>query len=216
VASFVCVWHPDIALAQDPGRITVSAGVWWMGEMPVGSMDATETGGVAPVRYRLFATDTSLAPSIGVDTAVGLRLSRVIDTELSASYGAPELRTRIRADAEGIPDTEAVEAVGQLAIEASLLVHVTPWSLFGRATPFVSVGGGYLRQLHEGRTLAETGAIYHAGGGVTIMLRSGGRGVLKGAGLRADARAIVRKGGVAFDDDARVTPALEAAWFVRF
>lgn len=215
-ASFVCVWHPGIALAQDPGRIRVSAGVRWTGETPVGSMDATETGGNAPVRYRLFATDTSLVRSIGVDTAVGLQLSRAIDAELSASYGAPELRTRIRADAEGIPDAEAVEAVGQLAIEASLLVHVTAWSLFGRATPFVSVGGGYLRHLHEGRTLAETGAIYHAGGGVTIILRSGGRGLLKGTGLRADARAVVRKGGVAFDDDPRVAPAIGLSLVARF
>ena len=215
VASFVSVWHAGVAVAQTPGRINVSAGVKWTGETSAGSMDATETA-PTPARYRLFATQTALVPSTGVDTAVGVRVTRAIEAELSAGYAVSDLRTRIRSDAESIPDAEAVEAVSQLSLEASLLAHFGRWALFGRATPFVSAGGGYLRHVHEGRTLAETGTIYHAGGGVTLPLRSSGRGLLKGTGLRADARAVVRKGGAAFDDEPRVAPAVGLSFFARF
>ena len=48
-----------------------------------------------------------------------------------------------------------------------------------RLAPFVAGGAGYLRQLHEDRTLAETGQIYYAGGGARYWLR-GGHGTGRG------------------------------------
>lgn len=215
LAALGIVSHAGVAHAQTPGRIVASVGVRWTGEAAAGAMDATETAPTSS-RYRLFETETALSPSAGLETSVGVRLTRAIEAELSASYATSDLRTRIRADAESIPDSEAAEAVGQLSLEASLVVHVPRWTLFGRATPFVSAGGGYLRHLHEGRTFAETGVIYHAGVGVTLTISSDGRGVFKATGLRADTRAVVRTGGVAFDDDPRVAPAVGLSLFARF
>ena len=197
------------------GRVDLSVGARWTGETSVGAADATETA-AAGNRYRLFTTDSALVSMVGVETRVDVRLTRAVEAEVAASYGARDLRTRIRSDVEGVPDTEAVEKVGQVSLEASLVVHLTRWPIARRATPFVTAGGGYLRELHEGRTLAETGAMYHAGGGLTMMLRSGGRGLLKAAGWRADARAVVRTGGIVFSDELRVAPAVGLSLFARF
>lgn len=198
-----------------PGRINVGVGVRWTGEMPAGTVDATETA-PSSARYRLFATETVLTPSSRLDTTFGVRLTRALEAEIAASYASSDLRTRVGSDAEGIPDSEAVEAVNQLSVEASVLVHFARWAIAGRATPFATIGGGYLRHLHENRTLAETGSVYHAGAGVTLMLSSDGRGWLKATGLRVDARAVARIGGVAFDDDPHVAPAVGASFFARF
>jgi hypothetical protein len=206
---------PAGTAAAQEGRLVAGVGVRWLGKMPSGAVDATET---APnsTRYRLFATDTVLASAAQIDTSVGVRLTRAIEAEVSASYGSADLRTQIASDVEGIPDAKAAETVNQLALEASLLVHLARWAIAGRATPFATAGGGYLRHLHEGRTLAETGSIYHVGGGVTLLLGSGRQGWLKGTGLKVDARAVARAGGVAFDERPHVAPALGVSFFARF
>jgi len=61
-----------------------------------------------------------------------------------------------------------------------------------------------------------TGRYYQVGGGVTYLFRSRPDRVLKGLGLRAEARAIARQQGVAFDTNAHLAPTLAAALFARF
>jgi hypothetical protein len=85
-----------------------------------------------------------------------------------------------------------------------------------RIVPFVGGGVGYLRQLHDGRTLVETGSAYHLGGGADMILRSAAQGVVKSVGIRADARAELRSGGVAFDDGTHAAPSFGVQLFVRF
>jgi hypothetical protein len=74
---------------------------------------------------------------------------------------------------------------------------------FGSVVPFITGGGAYLRQLHQGRPVVEEGQVFHAGGGINVLLRRGtgftGRG--NATGLRFDARLELRRGGVAFDDE---------------
>ncbi len=52
-----------------------------------------------------------------------------------------------------------------------------------RVRPFVTGGGGYLRQLHEGETLAVTGQFYEIGGGVKITLASRADAGIKTVGV---------------------------------
>ena len=85
-----------------------------------------------------------------------------------------------------------------------------------RLETFVLGGGGYLRQLHEAATLVETGRYYDVGGGVSWLFTAGGHFHTTGAGVRLDARAVVRSQGVAFDGGSNTSPAAGASLFVRF
>jgi hypothetical protein len=75
----------------------------------------------------------------------------------------------------------------------------------------VSAGGGYLRQLHEGRTLLQSGAVYRGGIGLDYLLGEGAT-----SGLRVEFRAVVKSGGTTMDGNPHVAPALSVLWFSRF
>lgn len=206
------------AFAQSPpasGRFVVAAGVLFDGSNAVGTTDATET---APngSRFQLFATKSTLAPLAGVEGSVGVRLTRSIDAEISTTYGSAELQTRVSADAEGAAATTVAETLKQLTLEGSVVLHMARWRLGERAVPYLTAGGGYLRHLHEGQTLAETGRVYHVGAGLNYLLRRSASGGSGGVGVRIDARALIRSGGAAFDDTARAAPAFSALLFARF
>jgi hypothetical protein len=198
-----------------PGRFEVAAGGFWALPMSMGAADATET---APngTRFRLFSSETSLASAIGLEGRVGVRLTTALQLEGSASHAAPTLRTRIRSDAEGVPDLTLAETVDQWTIEAALVAHLARWRFGTRSVPFLSVGVGYLRQLHEGGTLVETGRTYQGGGGVNVQLKRAGDRRLKSAGLRLGARAVVRTAGASIDSRAHVAPVVDVSMFLRY
>ena len=79
--------------------------------------------------------------------------------------------------------------------------------------PSSSGGAAFLRQLHEDRTLAETGQIYYAGGGARYWLR-GGHGAGRAVGLRGDARVNFRRNGIDFEDTMRTYPTFSLSVFV--
>jgi len=74
---------------------------------------------------------------------------------------------------------------------------------------------GYLRQLHEGQALVETGRTVQAGGGVKIALGSSADASRR-VGVRADVRMIARTGGVSPDGGTHVAPSFGASLFVAF
>jgi len=198
-----------------PGRFEVGAGGLWAAPVSVGAADATET---APngTRFRLFSSESSLASAPGLEGWVGFRLTPALQLEGSASHAAPSLRTRIRSDAEGIPDLTLAETVNQWTIEAALVAHLARWRFGTRSVPFLSAGVGYLRQLHEGGTLVETGRVYQGGGGVSVLLKRSGERRLKSAGLRVGARGAVRTGSGRFDDRVRIAPRVDVSMFLRY
>jgi hypothetical protein len=146
-----------------------------------------------------------------------VRVGRGLQLQGSATHATPTLRTRIHSDAEGIPDTTLAETVNRWTIEAALVASLPRWRFGTRSVPFVSAGAGYLRELHEGAALVETGVVYQGGGGLNILLtqRTGDRR-LKSAGVRVGVRAAVRTGGAGFDSRVRVSPLVDASLFARF
>jgi hypothetical protein len=92
------------------------------------------------------------------------------------------------------------------------------WRLNGttttRLTPFVAGGAGYIRELHEGALLVDTGIYAQVGGGVMWLLSSPASGVP--IGLRIDGRALVRRKGAAFDTSLHAAPLGGVSVFVRF
>jgi hypothetical protein len=219
---FLCVLlAPRVIWAQGPGeslsgRYELAAGVSWNAPSSLGSADASLTnpsGG----RYRLFSTSTEIAGAPAFDVRLGRRLTRAIQVELAASYSSPTLRSNISNDAENSAAIVASESIRQITVTGAAVFYVTRWRIASRILPFVTGGGGYLRQLHQGDTLAETGRIYFAGAGGAIPLisqrssRAGSR-----FGIRADVRALFQTGGVSLGAERRVSPSVTASAFVRF
>ena len=216
----VCAGYGRAAAAQalpaaGPGWLEVSLGGLWIGHLALGSNDANETtptGG----NLKIFTTSTELGSVAALEARVAVRLLRSLEAEVEASYGTPRLKVTISSDIENAPEVTATESVQQFTVGGGVVWYVPFHTASSRFAPFVFGGAGHLRQVHEERTFLETGQYYHVGGGVKWLLFARPRGLVNAAGLRVDARAVVRMKGVAFDDGGHASPAVGASAFVRF
>lgn len=197
-----------------PGRVEFGVGGLWIGAESLGTADANETTSTGAAR-RLFTATSTLAAAPALDVRAGVKVTPALEAEVSATYAQPQLRVQLSADTEGAASITATESLQQFTVGGGANWHFLPRRP-SRIVPFIGGGGGYLRQLHTGATLAQTGQFYQAGGGVKVMLSSRIRKHLKGAGIRADARAFIRSKGVSFDGRRSASLALGASFFVRF
>lgn len=212
-AAMWCLLVPGQARAQGlSGRYDVAVGARWTGAMPLGTRDATLTtssGG----NVRLFATETELTPVPAVEARVGIRLTRLLRVEASVTNGTSRLSTRVTSDAEGAPAVTVSESLREFTVEGALVAEFLAPSPGRRVTPFVSAGAGYLSHLHEGRPLVEAGRTYHVGGGLNYLVHAGRS---MDIGLRGDARAVIRTGGVTIAGRVHLAPAVGGSLFFRF
>ena len=153
VAAMVLPASPAAAQSGDaaqPGRVEVAFGAIWSGRTPFGSANATETAGTGGP-FVLFTTSSELASAAGAEARIGVRLTRLLQAEATASYSAPELRTKVSADVEQAAPVTATDRLQQITVGGALVLDL-PWRLGARGVPFVTGGAAYLRQLHEGQT----------------------------------------------------------------
>jgi hypothetical protein len=197
-----------------PGRIEAAVGVAWAGRTSLGSIDATETTGAGGVS-RIFSTTTEIASAAAIEGRVAFRLPRRLEVEATAAYATPLIKTTISNDVEASGTVVATETISQFTFGGALLWYV-PQRELSRLRPFLALGAGYVRQLHESKTLAATGQSYQIGGGVKYLFGSTPTSRLRAIGVRADGRLVAARKGVAFDDGTRFAPALGASFFVRF
>ena len=198
------------AAAQTDARYEVAAGVRFVSPEPLGKVDANETtagGGT----FRLFTADSTLDAVLGFEARFGIRVSPALRIETTGSYGASDLKIALNSDVENATAVTATERLAQFTIEGAAVLEPTRWRVGARGAPFISAGAGYVRALHEDRILVDEGVLWHAGGGVNIVLRSSPGGAL---GLRIDARALFQSGVV--NDGVHASPAFGASAFVRF
>lgn len=198
-----------------PKHVTIGAGLAWSGAYDIGVATAQLRGnapGPTAPPFTLFRADSHLTKTTMPDVRVGIAITRRLAFEGGASLSRPHVGVRIAGDAEAPQQALIGEELGQYLFEGGMTWQ--PPITFGRSlAPFVSLGGGHLRQLHEDQTLAETGEIYYAGGGARYWLR-GRSGATKALGLRADARVNIRKRGIDFENKARTYPTFALALFV--
>lgn len=205
---------PD-APASRPGHVTIAGGVIWAGGYPVGDSTAAlrpNTIGTSPPPFTLFRAETSIDAAVGAEARAGIALAPSLTIEGGVALSKASMTVALSGDAEAAPTTLDAERLTQLAIDAGLVWQLPTPPIGGRLRPFVSGGGGYLRQLYDERTLVETGRIVYAGGGVRYWLR-GGDGSRRAVGLRGDVRAVWRTGGVEFEDKTRVGPTMSVMLF---
>jgi hypothetical protein len=200
--------------ADNNWRIEVAGGGRFIGPIAFGGVAANEStlGGGSRA---LFDSRTTLDRSVGGVATIGVRLSQMLRAEGTVGFNRTTLSTRITSDAEGVSDVTITAPVAQLLIEGGVLAQPAQWRM-GRASPFITAGLGYLRQLNDGRTLVETGQSVYVGGGLYYVRASSHPRRLKATGLRADVRAQIMRDGVAPDSDARPALAVTATAFARF
>jgi len=223
VLGFSLVLWPAASRAQDAtGGIDVAVGGRWLFGAALGSADANATT-AAGEDFRLFSTRSERGGMPTIEGRIGVPLWRSMRAEAAVSFGVSNVLTRVSSDVEGVPDVTVRESIHEFTVEGSALAELARRRPGARAVPFAMAGVGYLRDLHEGRTVVETGALYHVGAGVTYVLggargprSAGGDPLTRSLGLRADARVVIRTGGASLTGRALVTPAIGASLFLRF
>lgn len=200
-----------------PNHLTVSAGLIVSGGYPIGDRNAEirRNASGPPAPFTLFRAESTFGRSNGLDARVGIALSRVWAIEVGGTYARPELAVTISQDTESTETVRLAERISQYTVDVSGVFQFTRLALGARARPYATVGAGYLRQLHEDRLLAETGRLYHVGGGLRYWLH-GGFARSRALGVRGEARYVYRSGGVDFEDRSRGYPVLSVLGFAGF
>jgi hypothetical protein len=200
-----------------PHHLTLAAGLTVAGGYPVGNRNAEirRNARGAPDPFTLFRADSSFDGANGLEARVGFALSRALAIEVGGTYTKPELGISIDQDSESADAVRIVEKVSQYTVDVSGVFQLSRVALGSRARPYATAGAGYLRQIHEDRLLAETGRVYHVGGGIRYWLR-GGSAIGRALGIRADARYVRRAGGIEFEDASRGYPVFSVLGFAGF
>jgi hypothetical protein len=197
------------------GRLEVAIGAVWTGPIAFSNPDANERDRDGSP-YRLFAAEGSLRSFLGYGVRLGFPLTDRFQVEAGASYALPQLAVRVSHDVEAAASADLTESVQQIQIDGGVVANLGGLARGRPSVLFVTAGVGYLRELHEGQTLAVHGRSCFAGVGVRRLLRTPEASTLKAVGVRLDARFVARSRGAAFDDGLHVTPAIAGSLFLRF
>ena len=184
-----------------------------MGGVGLGRVDAVQTASAGPP-VTLFTTSSELGGGAGWQVFVGRRVADRLHAEAGLSWQRVPLTTLVMADAERGAPTRASERIMHIQLEGGIRWSPARLMFTRRTSAFGVAGGGYLRQLHAGRTLIESGRSFYAGGGVLRSMWTGTDG--KRIQARLEGRMVVVSGGVAFDRSPRATPAVAVAAQMEF
>lgn len=207
--------HTVPASAQTPepvGRLQVAVGVGWLGGAAFGEQPAdlrAASGGP----YRLFESETTLGSTSSFEARVGITLTPRYGIEGRAAISKPELRTVISSDAEAAGPFTIAETIDHYVFDAGVVIRFVEMDVMG-LTPFASGGAGYVRQLHEGQGLVETGHLFYVGGGFTRALFSRPQGLIRAATARADLRLNVY--GMELEDGSRSRGSVSGSLVLTF
>ena len=201
--------------ALRPHRFTIGAGLVWSGAYDVGDSTAALRGngpGPSTPPVALFTSEAHVTSATSPELRVGFAMTRDVVLEFGVSVTQPHIAVAIAGDAEAPSQHLPGEKLDQYLFEGGATWQL-PVRVGTKLAPFIGGGFTFLRQLHEDRTLAETGQIYHAGGGARYFLR-GGHGAGRALGLRGDARVNFRRNGIDFDNTMRTYSTFSLAVFV--
>jgi hypothetical protein len=209
---FLCL-GPSLAHAQ----VEISGGLGWSGGYDIGNARAalrTNAPGATPPPFTLFnVVDSRMAPAPGGEIRVGVAIGSRLTIEGGALLAKQHLAFGINGDREARAQQFDGEAVHHYVFDGGVLWEL-PVVLPARLRAFASGGAGYLRQLHQDRTLVESGQVYYAGGGAKFWLR--GRPGSKSLGVRGDVRINLRRHGIDFENKNRIYPTVSLFMFVGF
>lgn len=196
-------------------QVTISGGAGWLGGYPIGTSTAqlrTNAPGATPPPLTLFTVDSRIAPAAAGEVRVGVAITRRLTIEGGAAFGRRPVPLSISGDLEAGPQRLEGESLHHYAFDGGLAVELRRPS-GARLRTFVLGGAGYLRQLHQDRTLVKAGQIFYAGGGARYWLRQRPDSS-RSLGVRGDVRLNVRRHGIDFENKTRLYPSVSLLLFV--
>lgn len=193
------------AQPQAPRRpIDFSVGGMLLAPAPAGTSRATlqtASGGT----LTLFAVESRFGPGVGPQATLGVSLSPAVWIEASGGWTWTTARSRISDDVESAPALTIDDRISRVTAEGAVLWYFADR---GATAFFVRGGGGWMRELAGGNTLAEDGFVGGGGAGLRHWWRQNGAGRLKRLGLRVEGRVQLRWRGIAVGTgDLRPMPA---------
>ena len=219
VLAVACV--PSVAAAQGyargpaprRGSVEVGGGFTFLPGFDMGGRTADLTTSSRTTRFDLFTTESRVGDFIGVNGRIGYYVTRSISVEANVRFARPELSVDLSGDAESAANVTATETASHYVFGGSVLFDLHSASFAGgRGVPFVSGGAGYLRELHEGNLLVETGTEYHATAGLKYWFGTRGNRF----GLRVEGGVSLREQGFDDEDGRRVQPLVAAGLSYAF
>ena len=196
-------------------HIIVSGGITWNGSYDIGSATAQLRGngsGASAPPFTLFTADSRVTSVTAPTVLFGFAVTPQVAIEGGVSFAHPRITVAIAGDAEAPSQQLPGEKLDQYEVGAGITWQL-PIRMGPSLAPFIAFGGGYLRQLHEDRALAESGQVYYAGAGARYWFR-GGRGRSKPIGIRGDLSFALRRNGIDFDETLRAYPSAKLMLFV--
>jgi hypothetical protein len=191
--------QPDEAVSAvqraDRVALSVLGGIVGGGDLGSTTAGMLTNGVPTGAQTSLFTTRTEISQAPVFEGRVGVRLGRGFWVEGGIGYAQPTFAVEISADVEGAPNVTATSRLTQVIGDVGLQYR---WQT-SRVSPFVLGGGGYLRQLDEPRTTADTGWVAYGGGGVLVRLTRQ-PGFWSHVALRGDVRVLWLRDGIILDE----------------
>ena len=145
----------------------------------------------------LLRAKNSLGWGFGLETSVGWELKKSLWLEAAGSWTRTSLKSDIREDFEGAQGDEVSSPVSRFVLEAAMVRYFREK---GSGAWFLRVDGGWMRETAGGATLTGDGFIGGGGLGYRRWFKTNGKGGVKRMGMRFEARAVVRSGGLSLGE----------------
>jgi opacity protein-like surface antigen len=204
--------------APRPKRFMLAGGVVYDGGYSVGdaagNLRRNSTTDTSP--FALFRAASAIGAAAGVEGKISFAVTRTIGFEVAGTFSRPFLQVTVRDDAEAATGTRIQDRLMQYGVSLSAVYQVPGVRATSRLKPYVMGGGGYLRQLHEGRLRLDDGRTLHAGAGVRYLLRGAPNVRQRPLGARGELRIVQRSGGIDYEDRSRTYPSASASFFFGF
>jgi hypothetical protein len=196
------------------GSVEVSGGVVWIGGFtgPTSTAELTRNGEPSG-GFDLFTTAAEMKARPGAAARISVFLSNRAAVEGGLRFSQPTVMYRLSGDAEEATDLTAEETLTRYVFTGSLVVHLREMSPGVSAVPFLAIGAGYVRDLHEQNELLETGREFHGLIGFKYWFNAVAPSRF---GLRGEAGVSMTDGGFDFSDKSRVVPVVSASLVYLF
>jgi hypothetical protein len=185
------------------GSWEIGGGVVWAGGFTGATSTAELTrNGEDSGGFDLFTAAGELKGRMGAGATLAFFVSSSVAVEGGFRFSQPVISYRLSADAEEAPDTTAQENLARYVFTGSLVVHLRRMSPGVSTVPFIAAGAGYIRDLHQGNELMETGQAFHGVVGLKYWFNAAPRRL----GVRGEVGVSMTDGGFDFSDKSRVVP----------